>query len=258
MSIASIRVYAELNDLLPRRLRGTTVLQRLDAAVAVKDLIERLGIPHTEVDLILVNGESVGFDHVLGRDARVSVFPVFESLDISEVQRVRPVPLRRPSFVLDVHLGRLARYLRMLGFDTLYDRGADDADLACLASRGRILLTQDRGLLKRKVVTHGYLVRHRRPRLQAAEVLRRFDLATSVFPFSRCLLCNAPLEVLRTGIIPHTVPPRVRERCTVFARCSGCGKVFWKGSHHRAMEGTVDAIMAHAFETRPDETASRR
>jgi hypothetical protein len=247
----AVRVYAELNDLLAPSRRGRWVEHEVTGSLAIRDVVERMGVPHTEVDLILVNGSSAGLDDRVGGGDRVSVFPVFGSLDVSTVQQVRPKPLHRSAFVLDVHLGRLARYLRMLGFDSLYRRDADDADLVRLAGGQRILLTRDRGLLKRRAVTHGYLVRPRHPRDQAAEVLRRFDLAGQITPFVRCLSCNEPLTPLPREAVPESVPIRVRELHDEFARCSGCDRVFWKGTHHRAMVETIAAIAREAMAVSP-------
>lgn len=156
MSQVTIRCYAELNDFLPRQRRYRSFTHPWPGRTSIKDLIESLGIPHTEIDLILVNGKSVDFSYLVQPGDRISVYPVFESIDITPLVRVRPRPLREPRFVLDTHLGKLASYLRLLGFDTVYQNDADDATLARIsATEHRILLTQDRGLLKRRLVTHG-------------------------------------------------------------------------------------------------------
>jgi len=120
-SQAFFRFYAELNDLLPSRKRKELEHEfSFFGKNTVKDAIESFNIPHTQVDLIVVNQVSVGFDYLLNPGDRVSVYPVFETLDISPVTRLRPKPLRHPAFILDVHLGKLARLMRMAGFDTLY------------------------------------------------------------------------------------------------------------------------------------------
>jgi uncharacterized protein with PIN domain len=158
-------------------------------------VIESLGVPHGEVDLILVNGESVDFSALLPDGARVSVYPVFEAIDIGPIARVRPEPLRETRFVLDVHLGRLAAYLRLLGFDASWRNDYGDAILVQLSgAERRILLTRDRELLKRSSVTHGYWIRETQPSKQLVEVVRRFDLFRSAAPFRRCLRCNHLLE----------------------------------------------------------------
>ena len=170
---ASLRFYAELNDHLLPNQRFRTIEREFFVPASVKDLIESLGVPHTEVDLVLVNGESADFARLIRDGDRVAVYPVFESLDIRPELRLRPEPLRETKFVLDVHLGRLAAYLRMLGFDTVYGNIGSDQELARISSeQHRILLTRDRGLLKRSAVTHGYWLRETQSRLQAAGTSR--------------------------------------------------------------------------------------
>ena len=157
----SIRFYEELNDFLPEEKQKLRFEHSYIDRTSVKDLIESLGVPHTEVDLILVNGKPVGFDYLINDDDDISVYPVFESIDITDLQHLRPKPLRKPKFVADVHLGRLARYMRMLGFDTLYKNNIDDDEIVNISvDEKRTILTRDRNILKRSVVTHGYFVRN--------------------------------------------------------------------------------------------------
>lgn len=211
----------------------------------VKDAIESMGVPHTEVDLILVNGTSVDFAHLLGDGDRVSVYPVFESIDISPVLRVRPKPLREIRFLADTHLGRLAAYLRLMGFDTFYGHNLGDRDLARLASEDRrILLTRDRGLLMRSAVTHGYWLRQTDPRRQLQEVLERFDLASQVAPFTRCLRCNTPLAAATKEEVAGRLPRGVLEQYEDFHQCPGCGRIYWEGSHHRRMTELIAAVLS--------------
>ncbi len=247
MKRAHFRFYAELNDFLSPARRGVAFPHEFHVGPSVKDVIESLGVPHTEIDLILADGESVDFAWILRDGARVSVYPVFESIDIAPVLRVRPAPLREVRFVLDVHLGRLARYLRMLGFDARWRNDAPDEELArCSAAEHRILLTRDSGLLKRRIVSHGYRVREADPRRQLAEVVRRLDLTRAIAPFRRCLCCNALLEAVRKEDVADALPPRVRERHGAFRRCPSCGRVYWAGSHHRKMERLISDLVAHA------------
>lgn len=157
MSQCSIRFYEELNDFLPPERRKVCFNHDFQRRASIKDVIEALGVPHTEIELLLVNGDSVDFSYIVQHGDRISVYPLFESFDVQPLIRVRLRPLRTTRFVLDVHLGKLARYLRLLGFDTLYRNDYDDAELASLASaEQRILLTRDRDLLKRAMVTHGF------------------------------------------------------------------------------------------------------
>jgi uncharacterized protein with PIN domain len=242
MHRAYFRFYAELNDFLPPTRRSVSFPHEFRGGPSVKDAIESLGVPHPEIDLILADGESVDFSWILRDGARVSVYPVFESFDIGPLTRVRPSPLREVRFVLDVHLGRLARYLRMLGFDARWRNDAGDEELArTAAAEHRIILTRDAGLLKRRIVTHGYRVREADPRRQLAEVVRRLDLSRSIAPFRRCLRCNELLEAVRKEDVEGALPPAVRARHDAFHRCPGCGRVYWAGSHRRRMEQLVSA-----------------
>ncbi len=231
-----LRFYAELGDLLAKERRGREFEHTCAAGGSVKDVIEGLGVPHTEVDLILVNGRSVDFGHGVQDGDRVSVYPVFEALDISPVLALRPEPLRVSRFIVDVHLGRLARYLRLAGFDTLYRNDWDDEGLAQLSvGERRILLTRNRGLLMRSVVTHGYLVRDNRPRPQLKEVLERFDLWGAVAPFTRCSVCNGLVRPVPKAEVAVGLPERTAEHYQEFWRCTGCGRVYWQGVHYRSL-----------------------
>lgn len=239
-----IRCYAELNDFLPAPRRYQAFDQRLHAERSVKDLLESVGVPHPEVDLILVNGESVDFDYRVRAGDRISAFPVFEAMDISPVTRLRPRPLRHTRFIADGHLGRLAAYLRMLGFDTRYRNDFDDPLLAGISvGERRILLTCDRQLLMRRIVTHGYFVRSRQPREQLDEVLARLDLYGAIRPFTRCMHCNGLLEPVAKAAIESSLPPRVRAAFNEFRRCPDCGKLYWKGSHYQRMHALVQLLL---------------
>jgi hypothetical protein len=180
----TIRFYEELNDFLhySRRKKAFDFLTR--GKRTIKDIIESLGVPHTEVDLILANGISVNFDYHPANKDYISVYPVFEAIDISPIVYLRPKPLRETRFILDVHLGPLARYLRMLGFDTYYRNDLDDHEIIHLSlSEKRIILTRDLFILKNGRVTHGYYVRNTNPGKQLQEIVNRFDLKRQIHPF---------------------------------------------------------------------------
>ena len=204
--------HAELNDFLPPVKRQIWFVHQLPEKAAVKDAIEALGVPHPEVDLILVNGESVDFSYLIGEGDRVGVYPVSVRVEASSSSRVRPPQLAQIQFVLDIHLGKLATYLRLLGFDTLYRNNYQDKELAEVSSREqRILLTKDRGLLKRSMVVYGYCVREKDPLMQVMEVLRRFDLFNGLAPLQRCLRCNGLLQSVSKKEIGDRLPPKTRE-----------------------------------------------
>jgi len=249
VATAWLRFYEELNDFLPPRRRKRDIAYPLTRRASVKDVIESLGVPHTEVDLILVDGRSVGFDHIVGDGQRISVYPVFESLDISPVQRLRPKPLREPRFVCDANLGRLARYLRLLGFDTLYRNDFRDREVAELSARQRrILLTRDRRLLRRRILTHAYFVRAEDPREQAREVVRRFDLAARARPFTRCARCNGLLEDVDKEQILDRLEPKTRRYYDRFRRCRDCARLYWQGSHHDRAAALVRHLLSESRE----------
>lgn len=255
MAQASFRFYAELNDFLPPELRQVSFPYSFKGCPTVKDAIEALGIPHVEVELIVVNGESVGFGHNLRDGDRVAVYPIFETMDISPLVRVRQEPLRQIRFIADAHLGKLARLLRLLGFDTLHSSTFQDEELVRLTREGRILLTRDRQLLKHGQVTHGYWVRSTDPLLQAQEVVRRFDLGALAKPFSRCLTCNGLLGPMAREEALPLVPPRVREWCTEFLRCQDCGRIFWPGTHYPKLLTRVHQILGQ--DLAPKSVAAR-
>ncbi|MCX7678883.1 MAG: Mut7-C ubiquitin/RNAse domain-containing protein [Spirochaetes bacterium] len=240
----AIRFYEELNDFLPEKWRKREFELCFSGKRSVKDLIESIGVPHVEVDLILVNGESVGFDYIVQDGDRISVYPMFEMLDISQVTKLRPHPLREIRFVLDVHLRKLARYLRLFGFDVLFDETLDDAKLAEISSRQRrVLLTRDRGLLKRRIVERGFVIRNTDPRQQLLEVFKRLNLWSLCNPFSRCLECNGAIIPANDVPDEHAIPLGVRQWCNEYFRCVQCGKVYWKGSHYEKLARFVNRIM---------------
>jgi len=243
MAEARVRFYAELNDFLPMELRFQELSYGFLDVATVKDRIESYGVPHTEVDLILVNGEPVDFTYRVQDGDRVSVYPVFEAFDIAGLTRLRPEPLREPRFVLDTHLGKLAAYLRMVGFDTLYRNCCTDEQLAAVSrDERRILLTRDVGLLKRSAVTHGYFVRETDSRRQLAEIVRRFDLARLMLPFSRCMRCNGALRSAAKEEVRDRIPPGAAELHEEFRQCGECGRVYWQGGHYRRMREWVEAL----------------
>lgn len=226
------RFYEELNDFLAATRRGRTFPYRFRGAPAIKDAIEAIGVPHTEVDLILVDGVSVRFSHRLRGGERVAVFPVFERLDISPIARLRPAPLRVPRFVADVHLGTLARYLRLLGFDTYYDNRSVDAELVRRSvTERRILLTRDVGLLKHRILTHARYVRATDPARQLEEIVGALDLRSKARPFTRCMRCNGRLRRVPIASVAGRLPVRVRRKARRVARCAGCDRLYWPGTH---------------------------
>jgi uncharacterized protein with PIN domain len=244
-AIATFRFYAELNDFLAPERRGREFSCRCARAASAKHMIEALGVPHTEVELVLVNGASVGLERALADGDRVAVYPKFEAFDVTPLLRLRERALRETRFVADAHLGGLAHLLRMTGFDTLYDNHFHDDEIERIAAaQGRIVLTRDRELLKRRGISHGCYVRALRSELQLREIFDRLDLAGSARPFTRCLSCNATLRPVDKADLAALLPPVVRERYQHFSVCDGCARVFWEGTHCRRMRELVDSLLA--------------
>jgi uncharacterized protein with PIN domain len=236
MVMATFRFYEELNDFLPRERRGHEFASRCARAATTKHMIEALGIPHTEVELVLVNGASTTFDQLIEDGDRIAVYPKFEAFDVTPLLRVRERPLRRLRFVADAHLGGLARFLRMAGFDTLYDNAIHDDEIEEIsASQDRVALTRDRELLKRRTITHGCYIHALKPEQQLRELFDRLDLAASAAPFTLCLHCNAPLRPVAKAEVLDKLPPAVRATQDEFNTCDACGRVYWKGSHWKRM-----------------------
>ncbi len=244
MVTATFRFYEELNTFLPseRRKRAFDVVSA--RAATTKHMIEALGVPHTEVELVLVNGETVDFDRLLRDGDCVSVYPKFETFDITPLLRVRDHPLRTNRFIADAHLGGLAHLLRMAGFDTLYDNNFLDSVIASIAEKeARIVLTRDRELLKRRIITHGCYVHALKPAQQLKEILERLDLARSARPFTLCLQCNAPLRSIEKVLVEDRLPPKVRAHFDRFSTCDLCQRVFWEGTHWRSMQALLAELM---------------
>ena len=244
---ADFRFYEELNDFFPVAQRKQTLNYRFNGNPGIKDPIEVFGVPHTEVDLIIVNGVSVGFDYQLQANDRVAVYPVFESFDISPIIKLRERPLRSTAFVVDVNLGKLARLLRMLGFDALYSNAYLDREVVEISVREkRIILTRDRRLLYAKCITHGYWVRSDSPQKQIDEILNRFDLDNQVQSFHRCLVCNGVLMPVDKQHVWAQLEPKTRKYYQSFFQCGMCKKVYWEGSHVEKMKQRLKTIIKTA------------
>lgn len=245
---AQLRFYEELNSFIPHDHQKKQFIFKFWGKPSIKDVIESLGVPHTEVDLILINGQSVDFQHHIRHGDRVSVYPMFESLDIDRVSQIRKTPLRKIKFILDVHLGKMAKSLRMLGFDSLYRNDYTDPEIVNMAAiNKRIILTRDKGLLKFKKVTHGYWIRSDDPKRQVIEVLQRFDLFSQISPFHRCLSCNGLIKKIKREAVDSKLMPKTRRYYKEFYNCLDCGRIYWKGSHFQNMQKQINYIIENGL-----------
>ncbi len=235
-AFAEFRFYEELNDFLAPELRKKAFQVPIDRGRSVKDAIESVGVPHTEVDLVVVDGASVAFGHVLRGGERVAVYPVFERLDIAPVVHLRSSPLRETRFVLDCHLGKLARNLRMAGFDSLWETDYGDEEIVALSvAQKRVVLTRDKGLLKRRAVQRGHFVRETESEEQFREVVREFQLEGLLKPFTRCRVCNSALREVSRESVRRRVPEKVWRAQEAFTECPDCGRIFWRGTHYERL-----------------------
>ena len=227
----TIRFYEELNDFLKNYPLKTDIPFSFKGKRSIKDLIENFGVPHVEVDMILINGKPVRFDYIVENGDRISVYPVFERFNIGHTSLLRDYTLRTSKFVLDVHLGKLAKHLRLLGFDTDYTRFRDDPELAEISDKEhRILLTRDRQLLMRSIVQWGLIIRSDQPIQQIVEVLNKLDLWDEIKPFTRCKSCNGiikqiPPDSNKFETLKINIPEKVLKWCSEFTYCSSCNKV---------------------------------
>lgn len=225
--------YNELNDFIAPALRQIEINHDLNRKASVKDIIESFGVPHTEVALILVNNVSVDFTYIVQDGDAIRAYPSSKCADIKQKQRLRPEPTCIPKFVVDANLGRLARYLRLLGFDCFYRNDYSDDMVAKISSENqRIVLTRDRSLLQRKIIIYGYFVRASTPKIQVNEVLKRFDLFHLIAPLVRCTRCNGKLKKTEKQKIEHRLKPLTKQHYNNFLICAKCDQIYWQGSHY--------------------------
>jgi uncharacterized protein len=241
--LAFFSFYGNLNDFLLKKDRHKRIAHSFNGIPAVKDAIEAIGIPHVEVEWIFINGVPSFFYSSLQPGDTVDVYPKDTPPAQSRAPRVRDNSLTPRSFVLDNHLGALARLLRLLGLDTLFNPTDTDQQLARISAEDhRIVLTRDIPLLKQKIITWGYWLRSQQPQEQLMEVIRRYDLAPSFRPFTRCLSCNGFIHPVAKDSVLEQLPPGTQEYFNEFYRCSGCGKVYWKGSHYERMMQFIQRV----------------
>ncbi len=238
-----LRFHDDLTFFLKSKTGNEVIERNLGEKTSVKDVIESCGVPHPEVDLILVNKEPVDFSHLIAKDADIDLYPVQSQCQLFKEKRLQVRSITR--FVADGHLGTLARNLRLLGFDVAYDRQAQDRQLLSVMEReDRALLTRDRRLLMHAIVRHGYCPRSQNPDDQTIEVIRRFDLFDSITPFNRCLRCNASLQKVAKAEVIEKLEPLTKIYYQEFRRCTGCKQIYWAGSHFSKLQRRLEKIRA--------------
>jgi uncharacterized protein with PIN domain len=240
---ATFRFYEELNDFLSLDKKKVAFAHSFGGTPSIKDVIEAIGVPHVEVNLILVNGHAVDFTYPLKNNDSVSVYPVSEMVEQSDGFPLQKKLEKEVKFILDVHLGKLAKYLRMCGFDTVYQNDYDDKKIIQISlEENRIILTRDIGLLKVKSVSHGYFMREQNSKAQLTEVLKHFDLYQVIDPFNRCIKCNGKIERIEKEEIIQKLEPLTQKHFNTFFRCTHCQSIFWEGSHFDRMSSFINTI----------------
>jgi len=231
-------------------VREKSILYEFGGAVAVKHATEALGVPHVEVDLILVGVGAVGFSYLLGEGDRIDVFPIGHEREIKSLSELRPQPSSPLQFAVDGHLGKLATYLRLLGFDAFYQNDIEDEEIARIAcERERVLLTRDVRLLMRNNIVHGYWLRSKEPRIQIREVLQRYQLSEEITPWHRCLRCNGTLRTVAKREIVDRLQPLTKLHYHEFYVCQSCEQIYWKGSHYEPLKQFVQEIIDESSES---------
>lgn len=236
MNQVRFRFYEELNDYLPEELHKGWIESSAEPGTSVGQMIGSFGVPLNEVDLILVNQQSESFDYKLQAGDSVSVYPVFETFNISRVSKLRDKPLRDPAFVCDVHLGRLSKYLRMFGFDTSYANDYTPQQIIAIShQQKKIILSRSTQLVRHKEVTHAWWIRSSVPREQLKDLIYGLDILKWANPLTRCINCNNMLETVTKQQVLHQLEERTAKYYTEFFRCSVCDHLYWKGSHYESM-----------------------
>ncbi len=246
-NIAFFRFHGEIIDLVTAedKKSGKAIEYFFTGTPSVKVAIEALGPPHTEVSAILTNSIVIDFDYLLNNDDNVDVYSSDKNPLSSEQQLLPHRPKGEPKFILDVHLGSLAHYLRFTGFDTKYENSdpGDEVIASTAKQEGRVVLTRDIGLLKRSILKYGYWLRDTHPSKQFIEVARRYRLNSYLKPFTRCTLCNGVLHKVEKAAIENGLPPVVRSYFDEFWQCQQCHQIYWKGSHYQSIKTKLDLLI---------------
>jgi len=225
--------HGDLHRLLRQRWRGRQpIALPVTRSASIKDVMESFGLPHTEVDRITCNGRITDFCQRVEASQRFDIHPIPCPWDTSIPTLLRPKPLPSLRFIVDVNVGRLARYLRMAGLDTLYDPSWDERRILREIQKNRcLLLTRNLDLLKRNQVEFGRYIRATTPEEQLREILELFGGTAAPNPLSRCLECNTLLQPVRKEDILHRLEPLTIEYFSLFSLCPHCDKIYWHGTH---------------------------
>jgi len=225
-----ITFYGDLHTFLSRRF--SSFFCRVKDRPSIKNLVESLGVPHTEVDALFANGKAVGFSYLVCDKDSVRVYPDSSRVRFAPVKKLQPSNLRNPKFIVDVHLGKVAKMLRLLGFDVFFDSLMDDGGILDESLKNkRIILTRDRGILKQRQARYGYYVRGDTLKDRMKGIIKRYELKDKIKPLTRCCECNGKLTYIRKEEILSQLEPLTRKHYDKFYRYASCDKIYWQGSH---------------------------
>lgn len=237
-----IKFHGRLSKLLPSKSRKFILHQFIDQT-SIKDLIESFNIPHTEVDVILVNKKSVNFDYLIQNGDKIEVFPDKTKCSKYGVTSLKPKIKGEPKFVADVHLGGLVKLMRMFGLDVLYNNNYTDDEIIEISKKEkRIILTRDVGILKQKCVRYGHYVIETEPEKQLKELFKFFNIKKFINPFSRCLNCGTKLKRISREKVFKRLKNFKFEKGMLFYYCTSCDKIYWKGSHYDKMKKKINYL----------------
>ncbi len=237
------RFYGDLGRFLPQERRHRAFFHTVKGVPSVKDTLEALGVPHTEIDCIVIDRESVPFSHQIRGGENIKVYPDADGAGVEKVIRLKARPPAVPRFVLDAHLGKLTRHLRLLGFDALYRQDISDEQIVRLTRRtGRVVLTRDIGLLKNRVIRYGYFVRSVDPKKQIKEVVRRFCLSAKARPLRLCLECNGRIARVARSKVWERLPPLTKKYYQKFYVCRRCDRIYWQGAHYKQLLKIIEIV----------------
>lgn len=241
MITVHFRFYEELNNYLPEELRKVWFDYHTEKNSTMAEVIKSIGVPLEEIDLILVNQQAKKSSYTLQNNDRISVYPIFETFDLTRSGHLHDKPLRNPTFICDVHLGKLCKLLRMLGFDTLYSNNYTESKIVSLAKKeNRIILSKSRSLVKSPSVTHAFGIRSADPLEQIRDITEKLQLANNLHPLTRCLKCNNLIEAVEKEKIAKKLEKRTNRYYNEFFICPSCNQIYWKGSHYENMLKYID------------------
>jgi uncharacterized protein with PIN domain len=240
---AYLHFHDELVSMLTSKPTNGTIVYPVNRKASIKDVIESLGPPHTEIYKIHINDTEVDFTYILNKKDVVEIYPAKKPVDVTQKTILRPMPLTKIKFITDVNVGKLARLMRLIGFDTTYNRAWDDTEIAeqSLAT-GRIVLSRDKNCLKRTKIIYGKWIRNNSPKEQLRTVIEEYGLWPAIKPFTRCILCNVPLRSVQKETIITYLQPLTKKYYNKFSQCPNCLQIYWEGTHYEEMKKFLENI----------------